>query len=61
MRETDANGYTAFVNTVPEHDKRIQEVRRPGSFYYLCQYVYAEDGRLVAMHDEQGRRWILSS
>lgn len=61
LTRVDGRTYALAVSSVPEHDNKFIELRSAGSFYYARQYVFDEQGRLVAFHDDNeggGQRWI---
>lgn len=58
MHEVSSTLFNRFVAKIPNESKRVREWRRSESLYYIRQWVYDGD-TLVAMHDDEGRYWIL--
>lgn len=52
LTAVDSKTYNAVVSAVPEHSNKINELRRGRGIYYSRQYVFDEQGRLVAFHDD---------
>lgn len=58
LRPATREEYAAFVLTIPDHPRRVEEFRRPPSIYYTEQRVYDHNGRFVAWHAPDGQHWI---
>lgn len=60
MEEVDLKVFQAFTQDETKYDE-VQECRnaKSASLYYY-QAFWFKEGRLVAFHDDQGRRWLTS-
>ena len=60
LTKVDDQTYRDVVSRVPERENGCLELRKPGCFYPVRQYVFDEQGRLVAFCDDSegtGERW----
>ena len=60
LTKVDSKTYSLVVDAVPDSKDKVVGLMRPGSIYYVRQYIFDPTGRLVAFHDDDdmdGQRW----
>src|SRR5262249_50757989 len=60
LTKVDASTYDRVVSAVPEHPAKVRAIRASGSIFYQRQYVFDQNERIVAFHDDTeggGQRW----
>lgn len=52
LTKVDKVTYDKVIAAIPEHNGKVIELRRGSGIYYSRQYIFDEQGRLVAFHDD---------